>query len=124
MENLFSSRSNNANNKTANSENISTNNFTDKETSATPEQVHKTPKENKLNVLINSSSLVLSEAMTNLINRGLNFSILPKKIDSTQVQVDFQRLKKSVIWTEFWHWRDQKKEIVMPIFKTYKSNLP
>ena len=62
--------------------------------------------------------------MTNLINRGLNFSILPKKLDFTQVQVDFQRFKRSAIWTEFWHGRDQEEEVSMPIFKTEKNNLP
>ena len=62
--------------------------------------------------------------MKKLINRGLNFSIFPRKLDFTQVQVDFQRFKRAAIWTEFWHGRDQEKEISTPIFKTEKSNLP
>ena len=72
--------------------------------SASNEQVRKDPKTNKQDIIFNYSRIVLSEPMKKLINRGLNFSVLPKKLDITQVQVDFQQFKRLAIWTEFWAW--------------------
>jgi hypothetical protein len=62
--------------------------------------------------------------MSNLLNRGLNFSILPLKLDITQVLVDYKRFERSTIWHEFWYGREQIQERKKPIFKTSKSNLP
>ena len=39
--------------------------------------------------------------MEDLLNRGLNFSILSKKLDNTQLQADYKRFEKSVIWQEY-----------------------
>ena len=61
--------------------------------------------ENKVNteqsLVFNYSKLKLTEAMERLLNRGFNFSILPKKLYITQVEVDFKRLERSLKWQEF-----------------------
>ena len=62
--------------------------------------------------------------MRDVLNRGLNFSILPLKLDLTQVLVDFKKFERSAIWHEFWYGRDQDMERKLPIFKSNKSNLP
>ena len=62
--------------------------------------------------------------MENLLNRGFNFSILPLKLDLTQVLVDFKRFERSMIWHEFFHGKDIDQEYKEKIFKTRKTNLP
>ena len=62
--------------------------------------------------------------MESLLNRGLNFSILPLKLDLTQVLVDYKRFKRSVIWHKFWHGHDKENEYKPPIFRTEKTNIP
>ena len=61
--------------------------------------------------------------MTIRLNRGLNFAILPLKLDITQVLVGVKKFEKSIIWKEFWFGRD-KEEFKPPIFKSKKINLP
>ena len=41
-------------------------------------------KRQHISIVFNESSIVLTEAMVNLLNRGFNFSILPLKMDLTQ----------------------------------------
>ena len=62
--------------------------------------------------------------MKTLLNRGLSFSILPIKLDLTQVLVDFKRFERSAIWHEFWYGREKDENYKPPIFKTEKRNLP
>ena len=74
--------------------------------------------------IFNYSSIELSEAMTKLLNRDLNFAILPLKLDLTQVLVDFKIFERSVIWHEFWHGREKDTTYEAPIFKTQKKTSP
>ena len=62
--------------------------------------------------------------MDRLLNRGFNFSILPTKIDTTQLLVDIKRYERSAIWTEFHYGRENENVEAKPIFKTEKNNLP
>ena len=62
--------------------------------------------------------------MINLLNRGLNFTILPLKLDITQTLVEFKRYERSIIWHEFWFNRDTQEQSEKPLFKTHKNNLP
>ena len=62
--------------------------------------------------------------MVTLLNRGLNFAILPLKLDLTQVLVDFKRFERSVLWHEFWYGSDSKESYSPPIFPKQKRNLP
>ena len=77
----------------------------------------------KKNIVFNYSDIELTEPMNRLLNRGLNFSILPKKLDITQVRVDYKRFKRAAIWQEF----NNGSVFQMPekpIFKVLKTNLP
>ena len=40
--------------------------------------------------------------MTNVLNKGLNFSVLPKKIDNTQVLAEYKRFERTMTWKEYW----------------------
>ena len=62
--------------------------------------------------------------METLLNKGLNFSILPYKLDMTQVWVDLKRFERSAVWTEFWHGREDQESQEPKIFKEHKTNLP
>ena len=42
-------------------------------------------------ILFNYSIIEITEAIEKLINKGLNFSVLPNKLDITQVLVDYKR---------------------------------
>ena len=61
--------------------------------------------------------------MEKLLNRGLNFSILPLKLDITQTLVEFKRFERTMIWKEFWYGRNTEETYKPPIFKAKKTNL-
>ena len=62
--------------------------------------------------------------MDNVLNRGLNFSVLQNNIDVTQLLVDWKRFSRTMIWKEWWFGRNSEEVNETPIFKTKKSNLP
>ena len=62
--------------------------------------------------------------MESLLNLGLNYSVLPNKLDLTQVLVDFRRFERSALWQEFWHNHENKSEYKPSIFKAKKYNIP
>ena len=62
--------------------------------------------------------------MNRLLNRGLNFSILPQKMDLTQLFVDIKRYERSAIWTEFHYGIDEQNNTDKPVFKKFNTNLP
>ena len=62
--------------------------------------------------------------MKKLLNRALNFAILPLKLDITEVLVDFNRYARAIIWHEYWHGKDEDTEYIKPVFKHKKNNLP
>ena len=51
------------------------------------------------------------------------FSVLPYKLDLIQTLVDEKKFERAVIWTEFWHGRDEELDREIPIFKQEKYNL-
>ena len=81
-------------------------------------------KKQKINIIFNYSSIQLTEDMINILNRGLNFSILPLNLDLTQILTDFHQFERSMIWREFWYGREDEKNKTVPIFKIVKRNLP
>ena len=83
-----------------------------------------TPKNQEIGVVFNYSKIKLTQDMENLLNRGFNFSILPLKLDLTQVLVDFKRFERSVIWYEFFYGSESDGELKPKIFKSNKTNLP
>ena len=62
--------------------------------------------------------------MEDLLNLGLNFSILPLKLDVTQILVDFRRFERNMIWKEFWYENETESSYIPPIFKKNKTNFP
>lgn len=82
------------------------------------------PKNQPISVIFNYSKVELTEAMRRLLNRGFNFSILPLKLDLTQVLVDFKRFQRSVIWHEYFYGSESDIKTSEKIFKVSKSNLP
>ena len=63
--------------------------------------------------------------MDKLINKGLNFTILPFKLDITEVLVDFKRFARSTIWHEFWYGKEDNQDTINDIFRNKdKTNLP
>ena len=77
-------------------------------------------KRQRINVIFNYSSLKLTPDMETVLNKGLNFAILPLCLDLTQVLTDFKRFERTMIWTEFWYGRESEKK-KKPIFKNTKS---
>ena len=61
--------------------------------------------------------------MEKVLNRGLNFSITPLKLNLTQVLVDYARFERTMLWKEFWADAPQV-DYQQPIFKQVKTNLP
>ena len=59
------------------------------------EQMKK--RRSKINVVFNYSSVVLTEEMEKVLNRGLKFCIQPLKLDLTQILVDYQRFERTMI---------------------------
>ena len=62
--------------------------------------------------------------MQSLLNRALNFAVLPMKLDITEMLVDFNRFARATKWQEFWYGREINEPYTKPIFKTHKTNLP
>ena len=61
--------------------------------------------------------------MEQVLNRGLNFAILPLKLNITQVLVDYAKFERTMLWQEFWG-NSPKENFKPPIFKKEKTNLP
>ena len=62
--------------------------------------------------------------MERVLNKGFNFSVLPSKLNITQVLVDWKRFERTMIWKEWWFGHEIIDEYKEPIFKKNKSNLP
>ena len=75
----------------------------------------------EINIIFNYSQTTLSEAMEEVLNLGLNFAILPKKLDIKQV---LKRFERRIIWKEFFYGKETNSEYSPPICKSKKNNLP
>ena len=62
--------------------------------------------------------------MEEVLNLGLNFAVLPKKLDITQVLSDFKRFERSMVWKEYFFNKETNEEYARPMFKHRKTNLP
>ena len=62
--------------------------------------------------------------MLKLLNRGLNFIVLPYKLDITQTLVEFDRFERSIIWYEYWFGQEYLEEKEKSLYKSHKNNLP
>ena len=68
---------------------------------------HKVKKQ-KINIIFNYSDVPLNEDCINLLSKGLNFAVLPKVIDMTQVLVDLKQFERTIIWKEFWYGKEDQ----------------
>ena len=84
----------------------------------------KKNNEKHLSVVFNISTLKLNESMEKVFARGLNFSVLPGKLDITQVLVDWKRFERAMKWKEWWFGKEHGNENKEHIFKSKKTNLP
>ena len=64
-----------------------------------PGLTHPPPKKGKKN--FNYSDITLTEDMTKILNRGLNFSIQPIKLNVTELLVNFQKFQRTIMWVEY-----------------------
>ena len=64
--------------------------------------------------------------MLKVLNKGLNYSILPHKIDNTLVLTEFRRFERTILWNEFWKEKGNNEENkkTNSIFKILKNNFP
>ena len=85
---------------------------------------HNIEEKQITNIIFNYSSVTLTPPMKKLLNRALNFAILPLKLDITEVLVDFNRYARAILWHEYWHGKDEDTEYIKPVFKHKKNNLP
>ena len=81
-------------------------------------------RKQKLNILFNYSNIELTKDMEAVLNRGLNFCVLPLKLDITQILVEFRQFERTVVWQEYWHDADQNAPPNRRIFKSKKHNFP
>ena len=88
------------------------------------QEVEQETTEQQTNILFNYSCIKLSKAMQSLLNRALNFAVLPLKLDITEMLVDFNRFARAAFWQEYWYRRDINEPYAKPIFKSHKINLP
>ena len=81
-------------------------------------------KKQKIDIVFNYSNIELSPDMIKLLNRGLNYCILPKDLDITQLLTDLKKFERTMLWTEFWYGKESDHVNDQNIFKKIKTNLP
>ena len=75
-------------------------------------------------MVFNNSSLVLSDAMIKVLNRGLKFAVMPLKLDITQVLTDFKRFERTMVWREYWFGKESNVTYKPPLFKHKRTISP
>ena len=71
-------------------------------------------------LVINYSDIELSKDMKSLLNRGLNFAVIPKKVNTTDVHAGFEKLSRSMKWKES-KYKDDDKNTNPSEFMSYKK---
>ena len=62
--------------------------------------------------------------MKSLLNKALNFAVLPIKLYITEVVVDFNRFARAAVWQEYLYGKEKDDNYQKSTFKTKKKNLP
>ena len=64
--------------------------------------------------------------MISLLNKGLNFSILPDKIDNTQILTEHKRFERTMFWKSFWAEKGNsiRENDKVYIFRGKENNFP
>ena len=76
-----------------------------------------------INLVFNYSNLTLTEGMTSLLNKGLNFCPAQKP-KREETLCDFKYFARKIKWKEYWFGKETDEEWTPPIFPVQKSNLP
>ena len=77
--------------------------------------------------MYNYSILELTEDMTKILNRGLNFCVTPDSVNITELRAELRTFDRKMRWHEHWFDEDAiepKPVWIPPIFRKNKSNLP
>ena len=70
-----------------------------------------------MTAVYNYSDITLTDGMTKLLNRGLNFCVTPEKLNITQLLTEIGRFERKTLWKEHWHGRkDVEEEYIPPLF--------
>ena len=86
--------------------------------------MQKSKKKNKINVVFNYSGIELSEGAQKVLNRGLNFSLTPEKLNITQLLADISRFERLLEWKEYWYGKESDSDPGPKLFKQHKTNRP
>ena len=114
--------------KSAKVENAPSNNSKKKKREWLPKNKYRRQKKKilkqKVSVVFNYSGIQLSKGAEQVLNRGLNFSILPEKLNIGELLSDIDRFERNMEWTEHFHGKDEDDEYIKPLFKKVKTNRP
>jgi hypothetical protein len=79
-----------------------------------------------ITAVYNYSDLTLTEGMTKILNRGLNFCITPILLNITEILVAYRKFERKMKWKDFFADQnpDETKEWKQGIFPKEKTNLP
>ena len=88
----------------------------------------KIDKSLRNSLVTNYSDIPLSRDMQSLLNRGLNYSVTPKTVNTTNVIAGFDKLRRTMAWTEEFYKTDPDfvpdKTYVKKPWKPVSTNLP
>ena len=59
-------------------------------------------KRTPITIVYNYSSITLTEDMTKVLNRGLNFCVTPNSVNVTELRADLKTFERKMRWFEFW----------------------
>ena len=62
----------------------------------------KKKKRQGTSVVFNYSKIELTDSMESLLNKGLNYAIVPDKVDLNDLLTNFNRFKRTMLWIEYW----------------------
>ena len=68
---------------------------------STYKKLMKKKKKEGQSVVFNLSKIELTESMESLLNKGLNFAVMPDKLNLTDLLVNYDRFKRTMLWIEY-----------------------
>ena len=87
-------------------------------------RMNKEKSKTPISVVFNYSNIELTSSMIKLLNRGLNFCVMPAKVNLSKLMSDFRKFERKMRWTEFFSEKKDDCTYDPPIFKIEKQNLP
>ena len=87
-------------------------------------RMNKEKSKTPISVVFNYSNIELTPSMIKLLNRGLNFCVMPAKVNLSKLMSDFRKFERKMRWTEFFSEKKDDSTYDPPIFKIEKQNLP